>query len=80
MSQWALLSPLSLEYCMGMEMHLADAGTYSCHSLPADSHDTILLLDVQCGMQCKDNTRKWKLRQYDLRRMTVKYRHGLDFL
>ena len=38
---------------MGMKMHLADAGTYSCHSLPADSHDTILLrmCSAVCGGQ-----------------------------
>lgn len=48
MSQWA--HGASLEFCTGMKMHLADAGTYSCHSLPADSHDATLLW--MCGAVC----------------------------
>lgn len=35
---------------MGMKMHLADAGTYSCHSLPVDLHGTILL--CMCSAIC----------------------------
>lgn len=50
LSQQAPGAPLE---CMGMKMHLADAGTYSCHFLPADLHGAL----VYCGgcMRHKDN-------------------------
>lgn len=32
-----------------MKMHLADAGTYSCHSLPAELRDTVPLWMHLCA-------------------------------